>query len=84
VQQCVKSGKSVAHTHLRYLNPFPKNLGEIIKRYDKVLIPELNVGQLRMLIRGTYLADAVGLNKIQGKPFLVSEIVRKIDELLGT
>ena len=84
VQQCVKSGKSVAHTHLRYLNPFPKNLGEIIKRYDKVLIPELNVGQLRLLIRGTYLADAVGLNKIQGKPFLVSEIVRKIDELLGT
>ncbi|MFM8289244.1 MAG: 2-oxoacid:acceptor oxidoreductase subunit alpha [Planctomycetaceae bacterium] len=84
VQQCVKSGKSVAHTHLRYLNPFPKNLGEIIKRYDKVLIPELNVGQLRLLIRGTYLADAVGLNKIQGKPFLVSEVVRKIDELLGT
>ena len=83
VQLCVKSGKSVAHTHLRYLNPVPKNLGEIIKRYDKVLIPELNVGQLRLLIRGTYLADAVGLNKIQGKPFLVSEVVRKIDELLG-
>lgn len=84
VQQCVRAGKSVAHTHLRYLNPFPKNLGEIIQRYDQVLIPELNVGQLRLLIRGTYLANAVGLNKIQGKPFLVNEIVRKIDELLGT
>jgi 2-oxoglutarate ferredoxin oxidoreductase subunit alpha len=67
---------------LRYLNPMPRNIGEVLKRYRKVLIPELNAGQLRMLIRSTYLVDAVGLNKVQGKPFLVSEIEAKIEELL--
>jgi len=82
VQNCLADGKSVAHTHLRYLNPFPRNFGEIVKRYDKVLIPELNTGQLRLLVRANFLVDAVGLNKIQGKPFLVNEIVRKIDEML--
>ncbi|MGQ0632974.1 MAG: 2-oxoacid:acceptor oxidoreductase subunit alpha [Planctomycetaceae bacterium] len=82
VQECAASGKSVAHTHLRYLNPFPRNLGEIIARYEKVLIPELNTGQLKLLIRAKFLVDAVGLNKIQGKPFLVNEIVKKIDEML--
>jgi 2-oxoglutarate/2-oxoacid ferredoxin oxidoreductase subunit alpha len=83
VQQCIAQGKSVAHTHLRYMNPFPRNLGDIVKRYDKVLIPELNTGQLRLLIRGNFLVDAQGLNKIQGKPFLVSELVQKIDQMLG-
>jgi len=82
VQNCVEQGKSVAHAHLRYMNPFPRNLGEIIKRYQTVLIPELNSGQLRLLIRAKYLVDAQGYNKIQGKPFLVHEIVSKIDELL--
>ncbi|MCY2965831.1 MAG: 2-oxoacid:acceptor oxidoreductase subunit alpha [Planctomycetota bacterium] len=82
VQQSLKNGKSVAHAHLRYMNPFPKNLGEIVKRYEKVLIPELNAGQLSLLIRGKFLVDAQGLNKLQGKPFLVSEVVRKIDEML--
>ncbi|MSR60528.1 MAG: 2-oxoacid:acceptor oxidoreductase subunit alpha [Planctomycetaceae bacterium] len=82
VQSCLAEGKSVAHSHLRYLNPFPRNLAEIVKGYEKVLIPELNSGQLRLLIRGNYLVDAVGLNKIQGKPFLVNEVVQKIDELL--
>jgi 2-oxoglutarate ferredoxin oxidoreductase subunit alpha len=82
VHNCVTAGKPVAHAHLRYMNPFPRNLGEIIKRYDKVLIPELNSGQLRLLIRANFLADAIGYNKIQGKPFLVNEIVQKIDELL--
>jgi 2-oxoglutarate ferredoxin oxidoreductase subunit alpha len=82
VQNCVADGKSVAHTHLRYMNPFPRNLGEILNRYEKVLIPELNTGQLRILIRAKYLVDAQGYNKVQGKPFLVHEIVRKIDETL--
>jgi len=82
VESCLESGKSVAHAHLRYMNPFPKNLGDIIKRYKKVLIPELNTGQLRLLIRAKYLADAQGYNKIQGKPFLVHELVHKIDEVL--
>jgi 2-oxoglutarate ferredoxin oxidoreductase subunit alpha len=83
VQTCIGQGKSVAHAHLRYMNPFPRNLGEIVKRYHKVLIPELNNGQLRMLIRANFLVDAQGLNKIQGKPFLVSELVQKIDQMLA-
>jgi 2-oxoglutarate ferredoxin oxidoreductase subunit alpha len=82
VENCIAQGKSVAHAHLRYMNPFPRNLGDIVKSYKKVLIPELNTGQLRLLIRAKYLVDAQGLNKIQGKPFLVHELVRKIDEML--
>lgn len=77
-----EQGKSVAHAHLQYLNPFPKNLPAILKRYKKFLIPELNSGQLWLLIRGKFLVNAVGLNKIQGKPFLVSEVVAKIHEVL--
>jgi 2-oxoglutarate ferredoxin oxidoreductase subunit alpha len=80
VQQAQASGKSVAHAHLRYLNPFPSNLGEILSRYKRVLIPELNMGQLRMLIRSRYLVDAIGYNKVKGKPFTVSELYEKICE----
>jgi 2-oxoglutarate ferredoxin oxidoreductase subunit alpha len=78
-----QQGESVAHAHLRYLNPFPANLGELLSRYEQVLIPELNLGQLRLLVRGEFLVDAVGLNKVQGKPFSVGEVVDKITELLG-
>ena len=81
-EQCQAAGQSVAHAHLRYLNPFPRNLAKIIKSYEKVLIPELNFGQLRLLIRGEFLIDAKGFNKIQGKPFLVHEIVAKVNEML--
>ncbi len=82
VQQSIAAGKSVAHAHLRYMNPFPKNLGEIIKRYKKFLIPELNAGQLRLLIRSEFLVDAKGFNKVQGKPFLVHELVQRINQTL--
>lgn len=82
VNSHLAQGKKVAHAHLRYLNPFPKNLGDVIGSYKKVLIPELNCGQLRGIIRGEFLVDAVGLNKVQGQPFLVSEIETKIEELL--
>ena len=82
VQQVRAAGRSVAHAHLRYLNPLPANLGELLGRYKRVLIPELNLGQLRLLIRGTFLIDAVGLNKVQGRPFQVNEVVAKIEELL--
>jgi 2-oxoglutarate ferredoxin oxidoreductase subunit alpha len=75
-------GASIAHAHLRYLNPFPKNLGGILQRFNKVLIPELNLGQLLLLIRGRYLVDAIGLSKVQGVPFKVSEILAKCEELL--
>jgi 2-oxoglutarate/2-oxoacid ferredoxin oxidoreductase subunit alpha len=76
-------GHRIGHVHLRNLNPLPKNLGEILGRYDKVLVPEMNMGQLVMVLRAKYLVDAQGYNKIQGKPFKQSEIERKIEELLG-
>jgi len=82
VQSAQQKGHKVAHAHLRYLNPMPRNTGEVLKRYKKVLVPELNCGQLLMLLRSMFLVDAVGLNKVQGRPFLVSEITSKIEELL--
>src|SRR5262249_28044997 len=82
VQRLQRRGKQVAHAHLRYLNPMPKNTGEVLRRYKKVLVCELNSGQLRSLLRSNYLVDAVGLNKVQGKPFLVGEIEEKVEEML--
>jgi 2-oxoglutarate ferredoxin oxidoreductase subunit alpha len=75
-------GQAVTHCHLRYLNPLPKDMGDILKRFKTVLVPELNLGQLRTIIRARYLVDAVGLNKVQGKPFSVGEVVAKIEALL--
>lgn len=82
VHQVQSAGKKVSHCHLRYLNPFPKNLEKILHSFDRVVIPELNLGQLNMIIRSMFLLDTIGLNKIQGKPFSVAEIVEKIDEVL--
>ncbi len=72
-----KNGKKVSHIHLRYLNPLPKDLGETLKRFKRVMIPEMNMGQLLKLIRADYLIDAFGYNKIQGRPFKVGEIVNR-------
>ena len=77
-----EKGRKVGHVHLRYLNPLPRDLGEIISRYKKVLVPEMNMGQLLMILRAKYLVDAQGYNKIQGKPFKTSEIEQKIEEML--
>lgn len=77
-----EKGRKVGHVHLRHLNPFPKNLGEVLKRYKKVVVPEMNMGQLVWMIRAKYLIDAEGLNKIQGKPFKVSEIEAKIEQVI--
>jgi 2-oxoglutarate ferredoxin oxidoreductase subunit alpha len=74
--------KAVTHCHLRYLNPLPKELAGILRRFKSVLIPELNMGQLRTIIRSAYLIPAIGLSKVQGKPFSVSEVVVKIDAVL--
>src|SRR5215471_7788157 len=82
VERCQQNGMKVAQAHLRYLNPMPRNIGEVLGNYRKVLVPELNAGQLRMLLRSEFLVDAIGLNKIQGRPFLVSEIEDKITELV--
>ena len=87
VTQAVKEqrekGRKIGHLHLRHLNPLPGNVGEVLKRYKKVLVPELNMGQLLLLLRAKYLVDAVGLNKIQGRPFKQSELEQKIEEMLG-
>jgi 2-oxoglutarate ferredoxin oxidoreductase subunit alpha len=83
VETCQQQGLSVGHVHLRWLNPFPKNLGEVLGKFKKVLVPELNLGQLRTLIRAKYLIDAVGLNKVQGRPFAVAEVMVKIKEMCG-
>ena len=81
VNESIEEGYDVAHAHIKYLNPFPKNLGEMLKSYDKVLIPEINNGQLVKVIRDKYFVDAEGLNKIQGLPFTSAEIKNKIKEL---
>ncbi|MBI4616125.1 MAG: 2-oxoacid:acceptor oxidoreductase subunit alpha [Planctomycetes bacterium] len=75
-------GKPVAQAHLRYLNPFPANLGEVLSRFKRILVPELNLGQLRTVLRSQYLVDAIGLAKVQGKPFAAREIRSRVLELL--
>ena len=82
-RRCRDQGHKVAHLHLRWINPFPANLGDVLKRYKRVLIPELNTGQLRMLIRARYLIDAVGCNKVMGKPFSVAELSEEIEKQIS-
>lgn len=81
VEEMQRRGKSVSSIHLRYLNPFPSNLGDILGRFDRVLIPELNLGQLAMLLRARYLVPAVSFPKVKGKPFKISELMAKMTEL---
>ncbi len=75
VQTCVAEGMNVGHVHLRWINPFPRNLESLIQQYDQIVVPELNTGQMSALLRQQFLVDAVGINKIQGKPFHVNEII---------
>ncbi|MEE9521850.1 MAG: 2-oxoacid:acceptor oxidoreductase subunit alpha [candidate division NC10 bacterium] len=82
VERLRAQGKSIAHVHLRYLSPLPADLKNIIPRFEKVLVPELNMGQLVKIIRAEYLVDAKGINKIQGQPFRVSELMEKMQEFL--
>jgi 2-oxoglutarate/2-oxoacid ferredoxin oxidoreductase subunit alpha len=74
--------KKVAHAHLRYLNPFPRNTGEVLRGYDKVLVPEINLGQLRKLVRAEFLVDATGFNLVRGVPFRASEVAEAIDAMV--
>jgi 2-oxoglutarate ferredoxin oxidoreductase subunit alpha len=78
----LREGKSVAHAHLRYIKPLPKNLGEILKRFKHVLIPEINTGQLARVIRDKFLIDVKQYNKIQGTPITKSELTHAVRELL--
>jgi 2-oxoglutarate ferredoxin oxidoreductase subunit alpha len=83
VTGCRDRGMTVAHTHLRYLNPFPPNLGELLTRYRRVLIAELNGGQLALLLRARYLVDARSLTKLKGRPFTISDVEAGIEEVLS-
>jgi 2-oxoglutarate ferredoxin oxidoreductase subunit alpha len=78
-----QEGLEVSRAHLRHLNPFPRNLGEVLRGFDKILVPEMNSGQLARLLQAEYLVDVVSYPKVQGKPFFRSEILAKIEELLG-
>ncbi len=75
-------GAKVSHLHIRHMNPLPKNIGDILKNYDHVIVPEMNTGQLIHILRGKFLVDCIGLNKVTGQPFKAMEIQAKIDEVL--
>jgi 2-oxoglutarate ferredoxin oxidoreductase subunit alpha len=78
------SGRKVATAHLHHLNPFPPNTGEVLRRYEKVLVPEINLGQLRLLLRAEFLVDAVGYNKVRGRPFRAAELAEAITALVDS
>jgi 2-oxoglutarate ferredoxin oxidoreductase subunit alpha len=78
-----KAGHDVAQAHLRHMNPFPANLGEVLRRYDKVLVPEINLGQLALLLRGKYLVDVISYNRVRGLPFHAAELAEAIEEVLS-
>jgi 2-oxoglutarate/2-oxoacid ferredoxin oxidoreductase subunit alpha len=82
VEKMQREGKSVSSAHLRHLNPFPKNLGEVLRGFETVIVPEMNLGQLCTMIRAKYLVDAVAFSKVKGRPFQIREIIRKVEEYL--
>jgi 2-oxoglutarate ferredoxin oxidoreductase subunit alpha len=75
-------GKTVSSIHLRHLNPFPKNLQDVLSQFDHILVPELNLGQLLFLLRARYLVDAIGFNKVKGLPFKIKELIGKMEEFI--
>jgi len=82
VERLQGEGRSVSSAHLRYLNPFPKNLGEVLAGFETVIVPEMNLGQLCTMVRAKYLVDAIAFSKVKGRPFQIREIVRKVEEYL--
>ena len=82
VKEAIAEGMEVSHIQIKYMNPLPKNIGEIIKNFDKVLMPEMNNGQLIKIIRDKFLVDAKGLNKIKGMPFTAGEIKAEISRMV--
>jgi 2-oxoglutarate ferredoxin oxidoreductase subunit alpha len=83
VRRVRNAGHVVAQAHLRHLNPFPLNLGEVLRRYDKVLVPEINLGQLALLLRGRYLVDVISYNRVRGLPFQAAELAGVIEDVIG-
>jgi len=84
IRQVRKQGGRVAQAHLRHLNPFPKDLGDVLKRYDAVMVPEMNLGQLSLLLRARYLVDIVGYNHVRGLPLRAAELADAINNLVET
>jgi 2-oxoglutarate ferredoxin oxidoreductase subunit alpha len=84
VERLQGRGEAVAHAHLRYINPLPANTGEVLRRYRRVLIPEINLGQLALLLRARFLIDAIGYNRVRGKPFRIAEIEAEADRILSS
>jgi 2-oxoglutarate ferredoxin oxidoreductase subunit alpha len=82
VERMRREGKSVSSAHLRHLNPFPRNLGEVLRGFERVIVPEMNLGQLATMIRAKFLVDAIPFSKVKGRPFQIREIVRKVEEYL--
>ena len=76
------NGHAVAHAQLRHLNPFPRNTGEVLRRYERVLVPEMNLGQLLKLVRAEFLVDAVGYNRVRGLPLRAAEVAEAIGALV--
>jgi 2-oxoglutarate ferredoxin oxidoreductase subunit alpha len=83
VRRVRRAGHPVAQAHLRHLNPFPQNLGEVLRHYDKVLVPEINLGQLALLLRGRFLADVISYNRVRGLPFRAAELAEAIEEVIA-
>jgi 2-oxoglutarate ferredoxin oxidoreductase subunit alpha len=79
VRRVRKTGRRVAYTHLRHLNPFPANLGEILHRYDRVIVPEMNLGQLALLLRAKYLVDVQSYSRVRGLPISLSELAQNLE-----
>ncbi|TML11999.1 MAG: 2-oxoglutarate ferredoxin oxidoreductase subunit alpha, partial [Actinobacteria bacterium] len=77
-----RDGKKVAHAHLTHLNPFPRNLGDVLRSYDRVLVPEMNLGQLLKLVRAEFLVDAAGFNRVRGLPFRSDELADAMEAML--
>src|SRR6188474_854870 len=82
VEKLQSEGKSVSSAHLRHLNPFPRNLGDVLAGFETVIVPEMNLGQLSTMIRAKYLVNAIPFSKVKGRPFQIREIVRKVEEYL--
>ncbi len=83
VRRTRRAGHAVAQAHLRHLNPFPANLGDVLRRYDKVLVPEINLGQLALLLRGRFLVDVISYNRVRGLPFRTAELAEAIEEVIA-
>ena len=83
VRRARRAGQEVAQAHLRHLNPFPANLGDVLRRYDKVLVPEINLGQLALLLRGRFLVDVISYNRVRGLPFRAAELAEAIEDVIA-